>query len=529
VTLTAQKFENRLLAHHFFPRIAKRGDEFPPCFVSGDLTQTISNRLQAVKVSRPNGYGAISLRATRFDLAPRNMEVLHPRAYAELVRALRVSWSKWSEIKDNRSSALRMTDHQDGRVFSMIEHEPAEDLLYTGGRFKAKVDISNFYGSIYTHSIPWAVYGTVQAKRIQDDKSEWTNVLDMKVRQTRRTETTGISIGPGTSAIIGEIILGAVDKRLQQHPSVKNSKRRPIRFIDDYEFVSDSRDEAEDFVRAVRDELSTLKLSIHPTKTTIVQLPKPLLPRWMRQLRLTQRGPKTLEKLLDLLDQALDAEDGVGEEGELRYALVAVEGELLRDDADDEMKCSIADRLLNIGYLRPVAVASACRILNTLDHLEIAERADDLDQILQEHVANGRTDSATWAMYSLIKADVPLSPNAMNSVVASRDCLALALLTLSEAGMDRVEEFLTTLESRSPMDYERDEYWLLYYLCALDSTRFRPAPDSYYLELKPLLDANVRFIDLEATNNYKPYHKTSVRPAVARQGGTPGGRSPYAG
>ena len=47
MTLSARKFENRLLAHHLFPRIAKRGDEFPPCFVSTSLASDIASKLIA--------------------------------------------------------------------------------------------------------------------------------------------------------------------------------------------------------------------------------------------------------------------------------------------------------------------------------------------------------------------------------------------------------------------------------------------------------------------------------------------------
>lgn len=527
MALTAQKVENRLLAHHFFPRIAKRGDEFPPCFVSTDLTEELSNKLRAVGAPRSDGYGTIAVRATRYDLAPRNMEVLHPRAYVDLVRELRDSWSKWRHVENNYFSALRLTDHKDGRVFSMNESASAQDLLYPGGRFHAKADISNFYGSIYTHAIPWAVHGVVQAKAIQGNKTDWANRLDSRVRNSRRKETTGISIGPGTSAIIGEIILASIDSRIKKRDPLAQSNKNALRFIDDYSFVASSRDEAEAFINAVRDELACLKLSIHPTKTEILELPKPMLPRWMRELRLTRRGPISLMKLLDVLDQALEA-GGIGEDGELRYALVVVEEALDSTEANDHMREAIAERLLTIGYLRPVAVGPACRVLGTLDPGETANRAESLNRILIEHVENGRTDAATWALYTLLKADVAVSSEAADAIEASGDCLALGLLSHSNWGTHYVERFLENFELQSPQDYERDEYWLLYYLCALEGKHPKSTPSTYYQELQPLIDTEAVFIDLDATNPYEPFQGRRPNDPHTPMTGGPGGLGPYA-
>jgi len=521
MALSAQKVENRLLAHHLFPRIAKRGDEFPPCFVSASFTSGIASKLLALSVERPDGYGVIALRSTRYDLAPRSLEVLHPRTFAKLVRQLRVTWDEWKHIEQNPSSALRVAEHADGRIFAMIQQASAEDLVVPGSRFCAKVDITNFYGSIYTHAIPWSVHGVEAAKAKQQDGTDWANLLDIELRRARRKETTGISIGPGTSAIVGEIMLSTVDAQLRK------LNHRFLRFIDDYFFVGSSRDEAEDFVRHLRDALAVLKLAVHPGKTKITELPAPVRPRWMRELRVTLRGGNTVGKLLDLIDQAIESQEGADEDGALRFALVTVENALEPDSVDDAVRIEVGDRLLTIGFLRPIAMGTACRILMRVGSSNVAERAGALNHILQEHVGNRRTDAATWIIYLLLKNGVSLADESVKEVVRSGDCLPIALLTCTTAHLQAAYEFVVSFEKRQPPAYMRDEYWLVYYQLALASLKSEDVPADYYAEFQPLLDANISFIDLEAENPYQTALMAPDRGPIPSVGGG-GGRNPYA-
>ncbi|WOO97464.1 RNA-directed DNA polymerase [Micrococcus terreus] len=501
MALSKQKIEDRLLAHHLFPRIAKRGDEFPPCFVSTEFTSKLANKLISLESNRSDGFGVMSLRATRYDLAPRNMEILHPRAYAKLVRELKTSWPQWKDVETNPSSVIRMTDHADKRIFSMIPNASVEDLMVPGGRFLAKVDITNFYGSIYTHAIPWAVHGTEKGKSAREDGSDWTNAIDSVTRLARRKETTGISVGPGTSAVIGEIMMGAVDDRLREKGHVFQ------RYIDDYFCVCPTRDRAEAFVRDVRDELSLLKLAVHPAKTKIMELPVPVRPRWMRELRCVSRsGMNTLGKLLDLLDHAIDSPNQVEEEGALRYALVSVE-RALGEDADEGTCLAVVDRLLTLGFKMPTAMGTACRILGAQEADAVAARAISLNRILREHVANRRTDAATWIIYLLLTSNVPIEPETVDEVIGSRDGLSMALLASDSQYSRAVVNFVEAFEQGQPPAYMRDEYWLVYYQLWLANRRsITASEDGYYSELQPLKDQGLSLIDLSATNPYLQSH-----------------------
>ncbi|QIG54508.1 hypothetical protein G6N82_10410 [Altererythrobacter sp. BO-6] len=119
------------------------------------------------------------------------------------------------------------------------------------------LDLNRFYGSIYTHSIPWAVLGKEKAKalyRARTLRGDWSNTLDVLVRGCNQAQTIGIAIGPDTSRIVSEIILSRIDAELTA-PGSGLASTQIFHAIDDYQFGVLSTYEAEgaesQFVRVI--------------------------------------------------------------------------------------------------------------------------------------------------------------------------------------------------------------------------------------------------------------------------------------
>jgi hypothetical protein len=85
----------------------------------------------------------------------------------------------------------------------------------TASRYLLATDLSQFYPSIYTHSIPWALHTKSVAKAKPNDYSLLGNVLDLAMRNGQDKQTIGIPIGPDTSLVIAEAILSSVDVQLK--------------------------------------------------------------------------------------------------------------------------------------------------------------------------------------------------------------------------------------------------------------------------------------------------------------------------
>ena len=129
------------------------------------------------------------------------------------------NWEHLKYVSENKISRIIPERHGDGRIaimdyetqFSKEQHMVASSF---GQRFIVNTDIANFYPSIYSHSVPWAVVGLDEAKANRGNREKWYNQLDRALRLTTRDETNGIAIGPATSNIIAEAILARVDDNL---------------------------------------------------------------------------------------------------------------------------------------------------------------------------------------------------------------------------------------------------------------------------------------------------------------------------
>ncbi len=85
-----------------------------------------------------------------------------------------------------------------GRKYKMDERSERRARVYAQGRYLLRTDISRFYPSVYTHSIPWAIHGKEYSKQHRFDKN-LGNQLDKLVQSCQYGQTNGIPIGPDTT------------------------------------------------------------------------------------------------------------------------------------------------------------------------------------------------------------------------------------------------------------------------------------------------------------------------------------------
>ena len=97
------------------------------------------------------------------------------------------------------------------------------------------IDVSNFFNSIYSHSISWDL--------VNNQNKEIFENLDVLSRTLNKNETKGIIIGPYTSGIISEIILSKIDRQIVA--KYKDDDVSFVHFCDDYDFFSDSKEKLE--------------------------------------------------------------------------------------------------------------------------------------------------------------------------------------------------------------------------------------------------------------------------------------------
>lgn len=163
---------------------------------------------------------------------PRQLGIPVPMAYERLCQILVQNWElirkhfhAHTDFEEHVVSRVHMMKRKDQDALFIMNYDdwrnggsPKDDLCI-GNRFIVKADISTFFPSIYTHSIPWALVGKKKAKgktkgKTKGNITEWYDSIDEACRNLKLKETHGLLIGPHASNLISEIILCVVDHTL---------------------------------------------------------------------------------------------------------------------------------------------------------------------------------------------------------------------------------------------------------------------------------------------------------------------------
>jgi len=182
-----------LLQYNYFPLQKRNKEELPPILNSKSLTPEISEKL--IKLNyRKDGYDQVEYKLTRYNNVPRPLSIPHPIPYIKLCHSLHDNWEKLEYIMQTENSLIIPQKHSDGRIIIMEYENSKKEIerhikLSFKKKFYVNTDISNFYPSIYSHSIPWALAGFGEAKQKRNKKDEWFNQIDIYQRLTKRNET----------------------------------------------------------------------------------------------------------------------------------------------------------------------------------------------------------------------------------------------------------------------------------------------------------------------------------------------------
>jgi RNA-directed DNA polymerase len=130
------------------------------------------------------------------------------------------------------------------------------------------VDIEDCYGSIYTHSISWALHGKQHAKKNRKDDDLLGNKIDRGISDLSYGQTNGIPQGSALWDFIAEIVLGYADSLLSEKIKDKNIENYQIlRYRDDYRIFVNSKEEGKQILKLLTEVLLDLGLKLNASKT----------------------------------------------------------------------------------------------------------------------------------------------------------------------------------------------------------------------------------------------------------------------
>lgn len=132
-------------------------------------------------------------------------------------------------------------------------------------------DITDCYGSLYTHTIPWSIYGKQYAKEHRAEKN-LGNRIDHYMGAMNYDQTNGIPQGSVLFDLIAEIVLAYADACLYDELSSKgflDSEYCVLRYRDDYRVFANNKERLEEIVKVLQEVLIELNFRMNSSKTKL--------------------------------------------------------------------------------------------------------------------------------------------------------------------------------------------------------------------------------------------------------------------
>ncbi len=223
-------------------------------------------------------YSIVANKDGRFAWRP--YELIHPVIYVSLVNVI-CRPENWKHIADRLyefkkgavdccSAPVMSLDHQTdvaAQVRGWWQNIEQRSLAYSlEFSHVLHTDVVDCYGSVYTHSIPWALHGLIRSKKEKRDKSLVGNKIDSHIQASRHGQTNGICQGSVLMDFIAEIVLGYVDELISAELPKKRDFRI-FRYRDDYRVFANNDDRAEQVLKVISDKLRGVGLKLGVSKT----------------------------------------------------------------------------------------------------------------------------------------------------------------------------------------------------------------------------------------------------------------------
>lgn len=216
----------------------------------------------------------------------RNLALVHPISQLAISLLLTQHKAKIKKIISRSTASLYRTheNQTQGKAFAGLDFRQREILIpriCSKRAYILKADISRFFYTVYTHSIPWAILGKEKAKTLHFTKklsSHWSSDFDKALQSCQSRETFGLPVGPDTSRVIAELILAGVETDPGYVAATKGCPS--FRLLDDFFIGFKDEMSAQMALAALRKALWQFNLQLNEEKTNISRSTIPFNEKW---------------------------------------------------------------------------------------------------------------------------------------------------------------------------------------------------------------------------------------------------------
>ena len=365
-------------------------------------------------------------------LSWRPLQIIHPFLYVLLVKEI-TEGANWQKLRSRFGTFLRndkikcfsipvedMNKKSDKaeQILQWLENMEQKSINQSlDYKFSYDTDIADCYGSIYTHSIAWAIE-TIDIAKAQRDGNLLGNKIDTHIRNMQYGQTNGIPQGSVLMDFIAEIILGYIDEQLTDEINKNNiADYKIFRYRDDYKIFVNTPNDGEMILRLLSEVMVDFGLKLNSSKTRenkniISSSVKPDKLSWFQ----INQGNLTLQKQFLLIHKHSIQYPNSG-------SIVRVLTELNKKISNKEDSTQIisitVDIMLNNPRTIPICCSIISKILKNTDEgikLSISEKIynrfmdtsnSELAQIWLQRMLKGSVDKFHFkeALCSIVKGE----------------------------------------------------------------------------------------------------------------------------
>ena len=504
----------KILARGYLPK------ELPPPFTSESLATAVQANHQTLPTNfscTPGSQGNVRSRPTNHNIARvgimrRKLSIPNPINYFQMANA--IDANKEALLQHVANSKFSLTTPQatlgNQRAIGPVQgwgYLPiARSLCRASARYVLQTDIDNFYPSIYTHVIPWALHTKPYAKQHQRDFGLIGNILDLIIRNSQDQQTLGIPIGPDCSLVIAEIILSTVDVAL-----AKTGLASGFRYLDDYEFGFATYSAGEQALADLQGELGVYELHLNPRKTSLIELPDAIERPWATELRgFRIRGGNALQQidLIGYFSRAYELSRNYPNESVMRFAL----GRMRRNVVVQPNWPLYESTLLQIAAVEPGTLSTVVDELYRYYQADyqvcLPKVADSLHQVIRQHASVNHGSEVAWAIWGCLLFGITLDDQTASRVAQMEDSVvAILALDANAKGLLSNNVDLTLWASMMTTQSLLQENWLLSYEANLKGWLPSPGVQDHVTadpSFNFLKQNGVHFYDAGLSLNYQP-------------------------
>src|SRR5439155_11238821 len=394
------------LLRNFLPK------ELIPPFTSAPLADALQSLPDVSKLSKP--YSKLAYHSIPQSKGFRRLvSILNPLHQLSLAQVLESNAADLLQGRSDSTISLSAftidgsSERVSRRAFP-VENSGVERMVRAAGlRFVLRTDLSRYYQTIYTHSIPWAIHGKSAAKK---DRSPalYGNLIDTCVRNCQDQQTLGIPVGPRSSDLIAETVGSALDRRLQE----KLGPLKGTRYVDDFHLYFRSRADAENALATLGLVAKNLELELNPSKTEIAELPELIEPPWLTDVRAmhlrSDVGAQRFD-LLALFNTAFKSLRRYPTEPVLKYVVKQTLGAAIHQENWDVYESLLCHTIMADPATLPVVTQILLQYFRQDYAINEDRIRSTLSEIVDYHGKLNHGFEVAWAiwLFSLLRIQIP--------------------------------------------------------------------------------------------------------------------------